>query len=150
MQFTCPCCRARISVDTTFQDEAAREFFRLVLPLGALGAPLVTYLGFFRPIKQATLAWDRALRLAREVLELTNDRSVLAAALNEACASLDAKRAEPGWKPLTGHNYLKRVLESVAARADVRGAIEPDRAARVPATKAGRGLAELEKRKHER
>src|SRR5689334_13602698 len=111
MQLTCPACHARASYEAFIQDEAARELFALSADAGAAWRPLVTYLGFFRSTR--LLAWERALKLAREVLELANDRSVLAAALVETCGSLDAKRSEPGWKPLGNHNYLKRVLESV-------------------------------------
>jgi hypothetical protein len=126
MQVRCPCCHAPFSLEAVLQDEAARDFTELLVKAGAATRPLVTYIGFFRSASRA-LAWDRALRLATEVLELGAEPQVLAAALVETCASLDEKRAQPGWKPMSNHNYLKRVLESVAARVEVRGVVEPER-----------------------
>lgn len=148
MQLTCPCCHARNSFETFSQDEAAREFNALVLQSFALGAALGTYLGFFRS-KSRALAWDRALKLTREVLELSTNHEALTAALAETCASLAAKRAEPSWKPLTGHNYLKRVLESVSGRVE-RIVDNGAGAARAPQSKIGQGLAALEQKKHGR
>ena len=148
MQLTCPCCHARASFEAFTQDESARDFMALVAREPVPARALVTYIGFFRSGSRA-LAWDRALRLAREVLELANDRSVLAAALAETCASLEVKRGESGWKPLTGHNYLKRVLESVASRVEVRGAVERGPGA-APTSRSGKALSVLEDRKHGR
>ena len=154
MQLTCPACHARNSFEAFIQDEAARELMALAADAGAAWRPLVTYLGFFRS-KSRALAWDRALRLTREVLELANDRSVLAAALSETCASLDAKRAEVSWKPLTGHNYLRRVLEAVNARRGV-GRIETtygtdsEQPPAIMKSETGRAIAALELKKRER
>lgn len=154
MQITCPCCHARFSAEASFQDDAARDLMVLLSQAGPAARPLVTYIGLFRSASRA-LAWDRALKLASEVVPLApQDRAghlaLLADALSETCASLDEKRAQPGWKPLTNHNYLKRVLESVVARAAVGYAPGGDQERRQPQSRTGQALAALEDKKHGR
>lgn len=114
MQLTrCPTCHARIDLESLIQDAAGRELLGLVAKLpDALCMPLVSYLGLFRAA-QRDLANDRALRLAGEVLALGADPVPLGAALAETVQSI---RAKGDTKPLGNHNYLRRVLESVAAR----------------------------------
>jgi len=115
MQLTCPCCHARYPLDAAVQDEAARELLELSTKAGDLWPLVVLYMTFFRPAKTA-LAWSRAKRLAKQTLELSGHSVALAEALQEACTALAEKRAQAGWKPMSNHNYLKRVLESVEAR----------------------------------
>lgn len=114
MQLTrCPTCHARIDLESLIQDAAGRELLGLVAKLpDLLCMPLVIYLGLFRAA-QRDLANDRALRLASEVLDMGADPVALGAALAE---TVQAIRAKQDSKPLANHNYLKRVLESVAAR----------------------------------
>ncbi|MDH5185403.1 MAG: hypothetical protein OEX12_16105, partial [Gammaproteobacteria bacterium] len=64
------------------------------------------------------LANDRALRLAREVLDLYPEQQGLAAGLTETIQAMRVKQDQGGFKPLSNHNYLKRVLESVTSRGD--------------------------------
>ncbi|HKJ94092.1 MAG TPA: hypothetical protein VKA32_00515 [Gammaproteobacteria bacterium] len=115
MQIQCPTCHSRFSLDQATEDESAR---RLMAILGELprevSAPLVAYLGLFRSRTRA-LAWERSLRLAREVLELGRDTMAIGAALSETVEAMRGKQGAD-WKPLTNHNYLKRVLESTMAR----------------------------------
>lgn len=97
----CPCCHARFSIEMLAQDEAARELLAL-----RLSPALLAYLGLFRSPQRA-LAFDRALKLAREVLELAPPDEALA-------ETVEALR---GKGPLKNHNYLKRVMEGLARRS---------------------------------
>jgi hypothetical protein len=116
MRCRCPSCHAEFSLEQAAADEAARELMALLAEAPAeLGRPLTAYLGLFRARSRA-LAWERALRLAREVAALHADPFVLGEALSETVDALRAKQQEGSWKPLGNHNYLRRVLESVAAR----------------------------------
>ncbi len=144
MQISCPCCHARFSVEAVVQDDAARELFALLAEHGAIVRPLFGYLGLFRSASRA-LAWDRTLKLAREVVALAGD-AALHDALWEVVASFAEKRAQPGWKPLANHNYLKRVLESVAARG-VQVERDPAAAGRRMQSKTGQALEALEGKK---
>lgn len=147
MQLSCPCCHARFPFEAALQDESARELLGLMATMPAgLSRPLVAYLGLFRAAGRQ-LAWDRALRLARETLATTANVDALEAALVETVATLDEKRAQPGWKPLTAHNYLKRVLESVEARlgaGSVTVLAPVDQAPRAPTSKAGQAMVALQ------
>lgn len=112
MLLTCPACHARYSLDLILQDEAARELLSLSGQVGRAWPALVRYLGLFRS-ESRPLAWDRALRLAQEALEIPADPAALETALIE---TVDALRAKGG-KPLKNHNYLKRVLENIPVGA---------------------------------
>lgn len=117
MKLRCPCCHASNSLEAFTADEAGRELLVLLAQSGALFRPLVAYLGLFRPASR-DLSHERALRLAREVLELAAPGASVAPlqqALGETVEALRQKRDAGQVKPLTNHNYLKRVLESVAA-----------------------------------
>jgi hypothetical protein len=145
MQMTCPCCHAHVPLEAALQDEAGRELVGMLAAMQPeLARVLVHYIGYFRPAKQQ-LGWGRALRLVREATNLCVMAPPLVWALNETARVLDEKRAQPGWKPLGNHNYLKRVLESVPEHllqsppATPGGATPP-----VPASKTGRALVALE------
>lgn len=153
MQLTCPCCHAHVPLEAALQDEAGRELVAMLAAMQpALALPLVHYLGFFRPLRQQ-LGWGRSLRLAYEVVHLCpTPVDTLVQGLLEASRGLDEKRAQPGWKPLGNHNYLRRVLESVQARmhapsegpgaAVAAVAAQPGRKA--PRSQAGGALVALE------
>ncbi|OPX57051.1 hypothetical protein SAMN02745127_02089 [Oceanospirillum multiglobuliferum] len=112
MMLRCPSCHVAHSLEQVVNDEAARELMALMGDLPKeISRPLVAYLGLFRS-KSRALAWERALRLCREVVDLSRDGAQLGAALSETVESLRAKQQQGGWQPLTGHNYLKRVLEN--------------------------------------
>ncbi len=117
MQLNCPCCHARFPFEAALQDDAAREVNGLLVAMQPqLLRPLISYIGLFRAGGRQ-LSWDRAQRLMTETCNLAPfDVPALATALIETVAALDEKRAQPGWKPLANHNYLKRVLESTTAR----------------------------------
>lgn len=104
----CPICHSRISLDALAQDEAGRELLGLLAKLDTdAGTALVGYLGLFRSATR-DLANDRALKLAREALSL-GPTGNLAPAMRQTVEQIQAK----GGKPLSNHNYLKRVLEDV-------------------------------------
>jgi len=109
----CPVCHSRIDLIALCQDESGRELLGLLSQLDTLaGTALVCYIGLFRPATR-DLANDRALRLAREALALHSESVVLATAMHECVQSMRAKQDQGTFKPLTNHNYLKRVLETV-------------------------------------
>ncbi|WP_417595015.1 hypothetical protein [Oceanospirillum sp.] len=119
MMLRCPSCHISHSLDQVVSDDAARELMGLMGTLPKeVSRPLVAYLGLFRS-KSRALAWERALRLCQEVIALDPNGGQhsprLGAALSETVEALRAKQQQGGWKPLTGHNYLKRVLESLEA-----------------------------------
>lgn len=110
----CPVCHAHLQLEAIVQDEAARELLGVLSALEAtLSRALVGYLGLWRPVKQ-DLRWDRALKVAREVLALEPDAARLAWALAE---TTEAIRAKGGATPIKSHGYLKRVLEGAPQAA---------------------------------
>jgi len=124
MQFNCPTCNSRHSLDTVVEEEAARKMMGLLAGLDAdFGMATASYLSLFRPKKQA-LRWTRAYALAKTVKALAEQHGfeVLAASMIETVASMSEKRATPHWKYLTTHNYLKSVMETVKARGVIQSA----------------------------
>ncbi len=137
----CPTCHARINLDSLCQDEAGRELLGILAGLDTLaGSALIGYLGLFRPATR-DLSNDRALRLAREAMAL-GDMPLLIAAMAETVQAMRAKQDEGGFKPLTNHRYLQRVLESISARPS--SALAPvqrgEKPALKPASKSAQAL----------
>lgn len=120
MNLTCPCCFATISIEAALESNSGRELMGVLASAGPMARPLAAYLGCFRSPTRA-LAWDRALKLAREVLEIGADQRALAAALHDTAEAMRAKREQGDARPLKNHNYLKQVLKSVA----VAGPVQP-------------------------
>lgn len=145
MQLTrCPVCHSRINLEALVQDASGRDLLALLADLDTLtGSALISYLGLFRPAAR-DLANDRALRLAREVLDLSHNTARIAIALSETVELLRAKHPR---KPLTGHNYLKRVLESVEARPVIAST---ETTAIAPKSKTGQAYMALESLKQDR
>lgn len=152
MQLTCPRCAERFSLESAVEDESGRALMALLGRVGVLSRELVVYLGLFRPRTQA-LRWSRALALAEEVeaLAAQHGEAVTREAIRETVEAMRPKMGE-GWKPLGNHNYLKRVLESVAARVGnaESTALQTGREARlnagqenVPRTKTARAMQAL-------
>jgi hypothetical protein len=112
MNLTCPCCHAKYPLEAALDSEAAGELQLILAQAGPLARPLIAYLGLFRS-KTRALSFDRAVRLAGEVLNLGAEPHALAAALTETIEAMRAKRDQGQIKPLANHNYLKRVLETV-------------------------------------
>lgn len=117
----CPCCHARFSAEMLAQDEAARELLAL-----RLSPALLAYLGLFRSPQRA-LAFDRALKLAREVLALSPPDEALA-------ETVEALR---GKGPIKNHNYLKRVMEGMARRSAGQAGITRDASHSTPPRSKG-------------
>lgn len=133
MRLRCPVCHAEAALEAWAEDDAAREMMGLLAGLDAqLGRALAAYLGLFRS-KSRALAWERALRLAREVLGLGLDEAVLAQALSDTVEAMRVKREAGDIRPLENHNYLKRVAETVAARGAVCSHVVMARPDRRPA-----------------
>jgi hypothetical protein len=118
MNLTCPCCHAKYPLEAAFDSEAAGELQLVLAQAGPMARPLIAYLGLFRS-KTRALSFDRAVRLAGEVLDLGANPHALATALAETVEAMRAKRDQGQIKPLANHNYLKRVLESVADRSEI-------------------------------
>jgi len=113
MNLHCPICHAQFPIEALTQDEAARE----LLGMRASMLPsLLPYLTLFRSPKRA-LAFDRALKLAKEVMALDAEPARLETALAETVESMRQKREAGQLKPLKNHNYLKRVLENTTTPA---------------------------------
>lgn len=151
MRLRCPCCFAEYSAEMALDNDAARELMALLLNLERdLSRSLAAYLGLFRS-KTRALAWERALRIAREVLELGNAQ-LLAPALSETVETMRAKQQSEAWRPLTNHNYLKRVMETVATRpaasaVDVVPAAHVQQGAAPAPSKTAQAVARLLTRK---
>ena len=146
MKLRCPVCHSANSLEAYGEDAAQRQLLQLLAQSGPLFWPLVSYLGCFRSA-QRDLAHSRALKLAKDVLQLQGDmahgdspskplkvlsRSVpdasahqLAAALTETVEAMRAKRDQGDVRPLKNHNYLKRVLETVTLVAHGGSPSEP-------------------------
>ena len=137
----CPVCHSKIGLEQLCQDAAGRELLALLAKMDSLsGTALVSYIGLFRSANR-DLANDRALKLAHEALALA-DANRLIPALQETIESLRDKRQQGQTKPLTNHNYLKRVLESVVARCED----QPKRIGPVT-SQAGYGTAEASRKR---
>jgi hypothetical protein len=118
-------CHAEAALEAWAEDDAAREMMGLLSGLDAtLGRALVAYLGLWRSPSRA-LAWERALRLAREVLALEPDAARLAAALSQSVEQLRGKREAGDGRALSSHGYLKRVLEGMPLAAQALAAAQP-------------------------
>jgi DNA primase len=112
----CPVCHSHLHLDALIQDDAGSELLGVLAGLGRpLARPLVQYLALFRPAK-SDLSNARALKLAKETLDIA-DRDSLIAALQDTVRSIQEKRQKGQVQPLKNHNYLKQVLASVAPEA---------------------------------
>ncbi|WKE64356.1 hypothetical protein PVT67_11765 [Gallaecimonas kandeliae] len=109
----CPVCKTNLHLDAMVSDEATRDLLSFAVRLPKrLGQALVQYIALFRPEK-SDLTNARALRLMQEALALSANERRLAEALEATVASLAKRRLERGWQPLTGHQYLNKVLETL-------------------------------------
>ncbi len=138
----CPVCHSRINLETLAQDEAGRELLGLLAQLDtSAGTALATYLGLFRSATR-DLANDRALRLAIEIQELGGGTFPphLCTAMAETVQGMRAKQDEGTFKPLTNHNYLKRVLESVEVQPTVNTALTTTQTINKPQSKTAQGI----------
>lgn len=119
METRCPCCHTTFTLEHALEDEALREMMAILADLPReVSRPLVAYIGLFRG-KTRAMAYERQLRLMREVLALANDTLVVGAALSDTVEAIRAKRTSgEDARPLRNHNYLKQVVETQGARAE--------------------------------
>lgn len=150
MEIRCPCCHTTFTLEQATEDEALREFMALIADLPReVSRPLVSYVGLFRGKTRST-SYERQLRLAREVLALSADTMLVGVALSETVEAIRMKRdTGEDTRPLKNHNYLKRVIESQAARgAGAVQAVPAAQATHRPASKTAAALAALGRRSH--
>jgi hypothetical protein len=148
MNVSCPCCHAQIDLLAALEDETARDFVGwLSRQSMEIKRPLVAYLALHRSRTRA-MAWERCLRIGKDVVALSAEPTRLAAALSDTVESLRRKQqADPAtWRPLDGrdHNYLKAVLRDLPAAAAPITATGPAPAPAVPQSRTGIALAALE------
>jgi len=119
----CPKCHGNIHLEDVVQDESASKLLALVADLDRIpGRVLVSYMTLFRSTSR-DLTFDRALRIANEVMELAPIEQ-LAPAMVNVVEQMRNKQATGGFKPLTNHAYLRKVIESAAGTGVVEGNIE--------------------------
>ena len=118
MNLICPHCNSRLELTALAEDAEARKLFGLLAEAGPAAAAIISYLGLFKPPKQA-LRWARAHKLAQEVVAMARRSEATLDQLSSAClrtlAALDERRKGSDWQPLTNHRYLARVLDAVLA-----------------------------------
>jgi len=124
MDIRCPCCHSQFNLEHAAEDEALREFMALLADLPRdVSRPLTAYVGLFRG-KTRAMAYERQLRVAREALALAADTSLVGAALSDTVEAIRGKRdSGEDTRPLRNHNYLKRVVETLGARAEASQAV---------------------------
>lgn len=150
MRLRCPHCHAEYGIEAAVEDDAARELQGLLADLPReTSRPLVHYLGLFRSRTRA-LAWERAVRLAREALALHQDMALLGQAMSETVEAIRKKQQSSAWPPpLKNHHYLKRVIEGVAERY-VPAAAEREGGGPQPSGRQSQALTRLEERRRGR
>lgn len=138
MDVRCPSCHATFTLEQVTEDEALRELMGLIADLPReVSRPLASYIGLFRGKTRAT-AYERQLRLAREVLAMHGDTQLVGAALSETVEAIRSKRdTGEDARPLKNHNYFKRVLESVDARPQPAPLARIEESNRAPSTATG-------------
>lgn len=113
MKLTCPHCNIPLDLEALSEDDTQRQLFQMLGNLGIVAGHLIAYISLFRPAKQ-TMKWTQAYKRASEALiardELGATDAMLAVALSETVNSVRNKWSQNGRVPLTGHNYLKKVL----------------------------------------
>lgn len=140
----CPVCKTKSSLLSVVQDEAQREFLLIVAKLDVLqSAALLNYLSLFASEKR-DIANDKALRLAKEVMQLA-PWTLLTSAMAETVESL---RSKPDGLPLKKHSYLKKVLSSVEQRQVVQ-VVDVVREQQQPKSAIGQALLALQQSKRQ-
>jgi len=115
MNIPCPHCHTPINIEAASEDDSARQLFGVLSK--EITPAMVAYLGLFKPRKQA-LRWSRAYLLANTALALCDDPALLNFAMVETVESMRERRQQASWKPLTNHNYLSSVINSIASRGE--------------------------------
>lgn len=144
MKTQCPCCFAEYDIFAVLGYDAHSELaaqFRDLHP--DLARPLWAYISLFRP-KSRALGWDRGLRLAQEALGLSADKTRLSTALTKSVEIFREKQRAGDWKPLSNHNYLKRVLADLPADTTTVAVAQSAAAPRPAFSKAAQSINKLE------
>lgn len=110
----CPICHSDLTLEALIEDDAGRELLNVITGLShRCGRAVVPYLGLFKPAK-SSLSNSRALKILHSLLELYPPSNVLEKALYDTVEQVRRNRRESGRvEPLSNHNYLKKVYESV-------------------------------------
>lgn len=146
MRLRCPICHAESSIEAHAENISAKEFMVMLDDLPReVARPLLAYLGLWRSASRA-LSWERALRIADEVLRIEPDLERLGAALSATVESLREKRSTGrDGRALNSHGYLQRVIESGPAAGRKAQASEAGPAA---SSRTAQALAALQELKH--
>lgn len=143
MKAQCPTCNSPLDFESLVEDTCARTVFKLIgqQPAAVQGL-VIPYLQLFKPRSQG-LRWSRAQFLIQTLFDETvgSDPSLLAAALSETVAQLSEQRRADGWRPMTAHNYLLRVLESQSAKPSK--SITAVNAVQIPTSKTAQAVSFL-------
>ncbi|WP_183360444.1 hypothetical protein [Geomonas limicola] len=103
---------------------------------GTMPPSLLSYLTLFRSEKRA-LSFERALKLAKEALQLSADPAQLEAAMAETVEAMRTKREQGQGTALKNHNYLKKVLGSTpTASASTSALVTSDDSGARPAARS--------------
>ncbi len=126
MKLVCPSCGATASADAWLNDTECRLMLAEVVKLPApLPPSVICYLSLFRSENRA-LGWKKALRLVREIKELTATGYVRFKGLpdRDCSPAIWAKAMDimvEGRQhltlPMPNHNYLRKVAHDLAADA---------------------------------
>lgn len=147
MELRCPCCHTRYSLDAALQQEAASGLMHLLSSQQPeLARALTSYLGLFRA-RNRWLSWGRAWRLAQGVLALTEREGCLTLALLETTEAIWKKRPQEPSRPLSNHNYLKRVLESILSQQRVQQRVQSGQPEQPPAAQPRQAPPEVRARR---
>ncbi len=151
MKLICPGCGAIASAESWMNDADCRETLFIVAKLPSpLPKALLGYLSLFRPGTRA-LSWKKALRLAKEVEELTGkgfvslqgriDRNCSATIWSRAMEQMIEQRAGLSL-PMPNHNYLRKVAYDLADQADYQGEKKQHITAKNKAPRPDRSVAD--------
>lgn len=139
MNLTCPCCHTEFPIEAGFIEADGKRLaaaFAAMEP--ALGRAVLGYLRLFKPTKQG-LRLARAVKIVQELVELIDAGRVCAdersGVWRTATPAMWAAGIEqllatpPTGLPLGGHNYLRKVVFTLAEKqeAEAERQTEEDR-----------------------
>jgi hypothetical protein len=124
VQLNCPCCGTEFPIEAGFIEGDGKRLAALFAAMDpALGRAVLGYLRLFKPAKQG-LRLARAVKIAQELIALIDAGRVCsderAGVWRAAPAALWAAGIEqllatpPAGLPLGGHNYLRKVVFTLA------------------------------------
>ncbi len=114
MKAQCPTCNSPLDLESLIEDGCGRSCFALIAKQPTIvQGQLIPYLQLFKPRLQG-LRWSRAQFILQTLIDETKqvESNTLTAALSESVLQLSEQRRGDNWRPLSSHNYLKRVIES--------------------------------------